>query len=168
LGFVEVKSDTFLFVFRRDVDTIYLLLYFDDIVLAASSIARLQHTISALKREFDMKDIGPLYHFLGLSIQHQADELFLTQRQFTLNILERAGMVDCKPISTPVDSQAKVSTTSGPPIADPIQFKSLTGALQYLTFTHPNITYVVQQICLHMHNPWEPNLIAMKCVLRYL
>jgi hypothetical protein len=45
-------------------------------------------TISALKREFAMKDLGPLHHFLGVSVQHQADGLFLTQRQFALGILE--------------------------------------------------------------------------------
>jgi hypothetical protein len=35
-----------------------------------------------------MKDLGPLHHFLGVSIQHQTDGLLLTQRQFALNILE--------------------------------------------------------------------------------
>jgi hypothetical protein len=103
LGFVEAKSDTSLFVFRRGTDTVYLLLYIDDIVLTASTAALLQQTISALKQKFAMKDLGPLHHFLGVSVQHQADGLFLTQRQFALDILERAGMVDCKPISTPVD-----------------------------------------------------------------
>jgi hypothetical protein len=106
-----------------------LLLYVDDIVLTASSAALLQWTISALKREFTMRDLGPLYQFLGVSVQHQADGLFLTQHQFALNILQRAGMVDCKPVLTPVDTQAKVSTESGPPIADSTHFRSLVGAL---------------------------------------
>jgi hypothetical protein len=64
-------------------------------------------------------------------------------------------MVDCKPVSTPVHTQAKVSTEFEPPVADPTHFKSLVGPLQYLTFTHPDITYVVQQIYLHMHDPQE-------------
>jgi hypothetical protein len=91
-----------------------------------------------------MKDLVPLHHFLGVSVQHQVDGLFLTQRQFALDILERAGMVDCKLVSTPVDTQAKVSTGFGTPVADLTHFRSLTGALQYLTFTHPDIAYVVQ------------------------
>jgi hypothetical protein len=115
-----------------------------------------------------MKDLGPLHHFLVVSVQHQADGLFLTQCQFALDVLERAGMVDYKPVSTPVDMQAKVSATSGPPIADLTHFRSLIGALHYLTFTHPNIAYVVQQISLHMRDPREPHLTTMKYVLRYL
>jgi hypothetical protein len=65
MGFVEVKSDTSLFVFRRSTDMVYLLLYVDDIVLTASSTALLQQTISALKREFAMKDLVPFHHFWG-------------------------------------------------------------------------------------------------------
>jgi hypothetical protein len=77
-------------------------------------------------------------------------------------------MVDCKPVLTPVDTQAKVSTTSGPPVADLTQFKSLTGALQYLTFTRSDIAFVVQQICLYIHDPREPHLTVMKHIMRYL
>jgi hypothetical protein len=47
-------------------------------------------------------------------------------------------------------------------------FRSLAGALQYLTFTRPDITYTVRQISLHMHDPREPHLAAMKHTLRYL
>jgi hypothetical protein len=71
------------------------------------------------------------------------DELFLTQHQFALDILERAGMVDCKPVLMPVDTQAKISAESGPPVADPTHFRNLTGALQYMMFTHPDIAYAV-------------------------
>jgi hypothetical protein len=51
LGFVEIKSDTSLFVIRCGSDTIYLLLCGDDIVLTASSATLLQQTISALKQD---------------------------------------------------------------------------------------------------------------------
>jgi hypothetical protein len=64
------------------------LLYIDDIVLTASSATLLQQTISALKREFTMKDLRPLHDLLGVSVLHQADGLFLTQHQFALDILE--------------------------------------------------------------------------------
>jgi hypothetical protein len=144
LRFVEAKYDTSLFAFRRGTDMVYLLLYVDDIVLTASSASLLQQTISTLKQEFAMKDLGPLHHFLGVSVQHQAGGLFLTQCQFALDILERTGMVDCKPVSTLVDTQAEVSVESRPLVADPTHFRSLAGALQYPTFTHPDIAYAVQ------------------------
>jgi hypothetical protein len=57
---------------------------------------------------------------------------------------------------------------SGPPVEDVSQFWSIAGALQYLIFTCLDITYVVQQICLHMHDPREPHLMAMKRIMCYL
>jgi hypothetical protein len=68
----------------------------------------------------------------------------------------------------PVDLQVKLAGDSGPPVEDTSQFQSIAGALQYLTFTWPDIAYAVQQICLHMHDPREPHLTAMKRILCYL
>jgi hypothetical protein len=51
-----------------------------------------------------MKDLGPLHHFLGFSVEQRSDNLFLHQRQYARGILERAGMSDCKPYSTPIDT----------------------------------------------------------------
>jgi hypothetical protein len=77
-------------------------------------------------------------------------------------------MSDCKPCSTSVDTQAKLSEDDGSPVADATSYRSLTGALQYLTFSRPDIAYAVQQVCLYMHTPREPYLTALKRILRYL
>jgi hypothetical protein len=68
IGFVEAKSDTSLFVYQRGSNIAYLLLYVDDIVLIASSTDLLRRIISALQREFAMKDLGELHHFLGMHV----------------------------------------------------------------------------------------------------
>jgi hypothetical protein len=168
LGFSEAKSDTSLFIYRHGIDTVYLLLYVDDIVLTASSQPLLQRIIADLKQEFAMKDLGVLHHFLGVAVQRHKDNLYLSQRQYTLDILARHGMSDCKSCSTPVDTCANVSANAGLPVADPTAYRSLAGALQYLTFTRPDIAYAVQQICLYMHDPREVHLAAAKRILRYL
>jgi hypothetical protein len=168
LGFIEAKSDTSLFIFRRGLDTVNLLLYVDDIILTASNTELLHRNISALQRKFIMKDLRPLHHFLGITVERRPDGLFLHQRTYTLDILKRAVMVDCKPCTTPVDLQAKLAGDSGPPVEDASQFRSIAGALQYPTFTRPYIAYAVQQICPHMHDPREPHLTVMKSILRYL
>jgi hypothetical protein len=94
--------------------------------------------------------------------------LFLHQRQYAIDILERAGMSDYKSCSTPVNTQTKLSENDGPPVADATSYRSLTGALQYLTFSRPDIAYAVQQVCLHMHTAREPHLTALKRILHYL
>jgi hypothetical protein len=88
--------DTLLFIFCRGPDTVYLLLYIDDIILTASSTVLLHHTISALQQEFVMKDLEPLHHFLSITIEHHPDEMFLHQCTYTLDIIKRVTMVNYK------------------------------------------------------------------------
>jgi hypothetical protein len=170
LGFLESKADTSLFVLRRGSDTAYLLLYVDDIVLTASSMGLLHRIITALQTEFSMKDLGQLHHFLGMHVQRRPDGFLLSQHQYMLDILARAGMTACKPCTTPVDTNPKLSAIAGTPLSDfeASDFRSLAGALQYLTFTRPDIDYAVQQVCLYMHAPRDIHLAALKRILRYI
>jgi hypothetical protein len=167
LGFIGAKSDTSLFVFRRGSDTVYLLLYVDDIILTASSTTLLQKVTAALTTEFSMKDLGPLHHFLGMSVTRSADGLQLSQRHYILEILDHAGTSNYKPCTTHVDTSAELSP-DGNPMADATHFRGLAGALQYLTFTRLDITYAVQQVCLFIHDPREPHLALIKRILRYV
>jgi hypothetical protein len=107
LGFVEAKSDTSLFIFHHGAETAYLLLYVDDIVLITSSELLLRRIITSLQQEFAMKDFGVLHHFLGVTVAPHPAGLLLHQRQYTLDILERAGMTDCKPCSTLIPTRSK-------------------------------------------------------------
>jgi hypothetical protein len=119
LGFIEAKSDTSFFIFRHDSDMVYLLLYVDDIILTASSTKLLRRTVSTLQQEFAMKDLGPLQYFLGITIEHRPDELFLHQCTYTWDAIQRAAMADC---TTLVDIQGKLATDSRPPVQDASQF----------------------------------------------
>lgn len=167
LGFVHSRCDSSLFIFRQGLHTAYLLLYVDDIILTASSIDFLRTIMSTLSTEFSMTDLGDLNFFLGISVIRDRHGMFLSQQQYALDILDRAKMLNCKSARTPADVSSKLPTT-GPPVADPTLYRSLAGALQYLTFTRPDLTYAVQQVCLHMHDPREPHLAALKRVLRYV
>ncbi|GKA42906.1 ribonuclease H-like domain-containing protein [Tanacetum coccineum] len=142
------KTDTSLFIFHRGSDIAYLLLYVDDIILTASSTALLQRIIALLHNEFAMIDLGSLNYFLE-------------------EILEQAHMQNCNPCKTPVDTESKLGS-DGDPVSDPTLYRSLAGALQYLTFTRPDLSYAVQQVCLYMHDPRDPHFTALKCILHYV
>ncbi|XP_048489960.1 uncharacterized mitochondrial protein AtMg00810-like [Beta vulgaris subsp. vulgaris] len=77
-------------------------------------------------------------------------------------------MSSCKPSLTPIDTKPKVSGSTGDPYEDPTLFKSLVGGLQYLTFTRPDISYAVQQICLHMHAHTDVPMLALKRIIQYI
>ncbi|GKE26102.1 ribonuclease H-like domain-containing protein, partial [Tanacetum coccineum] len=147
--------------------TAYLLLYVDDIVLTASSLDLLHRIISSLHQEFAMTDLGSLNYFLGIYVTRDSSGMFLSQKKYAVEIIERAGMVNCNPSRAPVDTESKLGTT-GDVVFDPTLYRSLAGSLHYLTFTRPDISYAVQQVCLHMHDPREPYFSALKRILRYV
>ena len=128
-------------------------------------LASLKATVISL---FAMKDVGPLHFFLGIAVPRHSHGLFLSQKKYTKEIIVRAGMSSCKPCLTPVDTKPKLSATDSCPFEDPTLYRSLAGALQYLTFTRPDISYAVQQICLFKHNPMEAHMHAFKHILRYI
>ena len=115
-----------------------------------------------------MKDLGSLFEFLGIFVYQSKDRMFLSQRKYAQEILHWAHMSSCKHASTPVDTKSKLSCTSRKPLVTPSFYRKLVGALQYLTFTWPDMSYAVQQLCLFMQDPKEPHFNAMKCVHRYL
>ncbi|XP_071729605.1 uncharacterized mitochondrial protein AtMg00810-like [Rutidosis leptorrhynchoides] len=168
IGFVHSRCDNSLFIYRNGSHMAYILLYVDDIILTASSDTLRKSIITLLAHEFAMKDLGPLSDFLGIAVQRFSNRLFLQQSTYAKDIIERAGMSQCNPVRTPVDANAKLSGSDGPPVEDPTKYRSLAGALQYLTFTRPDISYAVQQVCLHMHDPRGPHLHALRRILRYL
>ncbi|KAK9058153.1 hypothetical protein SSX86_022993 [Deinandra increscens subsp. villosa] len=146
----------------------YLLLYVDDIILMASSDTLLQQIIQSLTAEFKMTDLGSLHHFLGIAVTKQANGVLLSQSTYAADILSRAKMSNCKPASTPVEAGSKLSADSGSIFEDGPFYRSLAGALQYLTITRPDIAYAVQQVCLFMYAPREPHFQFLKRILRYI
>ncbi|XP_023748787.1 uncharacterized mitochondrial protein AtMg00810-like [Lactuca sativa] len=165
--FTNSKSDSFLFIYRQGAQTAYLLLYVDDIILTASSSILLHKVITTLRSEFAMTDLGTLNYFLGIAVTRDKHGMFLSQQKYANEILEWAKMLNCKPGRTPADTSAKFDGKV-PPVTDPTLYRSLAGALQYLTFTRPDITYAVQQVYLYMHDPREPHFSALKRILRYI
>jgi hypothetical protein len=74
-----------------------------------------------------MSDLGPLQHFLGISMQRTPHGLFLSQEQYASNLLQQANMHNCNPCLTPADTKAKPSLTNGTPLVNPTEYRSLAG-----------------------------------------
>ncbi|CAN6712145.1 unnamed protein product [Malus baccata var. baccata] len=126
------------------------------------------HLIKKLRSLFSMKDLGPLSYFLGIEVKYNGDAMHLCQSKYALDLLTRTKFTNAKPISTPVSSGQKLSAYVGDPYANPEMYRSVVGALQYLTITRPDLSYVVNQICQFMHSPKNTHWMAVKRILRYL
>lgn len=90
--------------------------------------------MSQLSSEFAMKDLGHISYFLGILVTRHLGGIFLSQHKYVEEIIEKVAMSSCKPASTSVDTKAKLSGPSGNLYHNPSEYRSLAGALQYLTF----------------------------------
>lgn len=167
LGFILSQSDPSLFVNRGSTKA-YLLIYVDDIILTASTTDLVKKIISELASDLELSDMRQLHHVLDIGVTHNDRGLFLSQQNYAADILHRASMTNCNPALTRVDTTTKLVASDGPHVLDPSLYRSLAGVLQYLTFTRPNISFAVQQVCLFMHDPRETHFTALKRILRYI
>ncbi|KAF5448208.1 hypothetical protein F2P56_028764 [Juglans regia] len=167
IGFSCSRADSSLFVLSKGADLIYLLLYVDDIVVTSNNSFLLNTFISKLSKEFATKDMGSLNYFLGLEAYRTSSGLFLSQAKYAHEILQRAKLVDSKPVSTPMVVAHHLSI-DGPVFDDPSLYQSLVGALQYLTITRPDLTHVVSAVSQYMHKPSLCHFQAVKRILRYI
>ncbi|XP_021823979.1 uncharacterized protein LOC110765210 [Prunus avium] len=115
-----------------------------------------------------MKDLDKLTYFLGLQVQYTSTGIHVNQSKYATDLLLKAGMTQCKPCSTPCLPTSKLLKFDGTPLSDPTFYQSLVGGLQYLTFSRPNIAFVVNTLCQFMHVPTDTHFAAVKRVLRYL
>lgn len=147
--------------FRKlnDGSFVYLLLYVDDMLIAAKDLTEIHILKSRLKSEFEMKDLGAAKKILGMEIKRDrgANRLFLTQKKylekFLEKVLERFGMKDAKPVCTPLAAHFKLLATQSP---------QKTGNIMYtMVSTRANISQVVSVVSWYMDCPGKAHWQAV-------
>jgi histone deacetylase 1/2 len=137
----------------------FVLVYVDDIIVASSWSEATNALLKDLEREFALIDLDNLHYFLGIEIKRNSDGLVVLQAKYVADIIKRTNMSNCKPINTPLSSVDKLSATN---------YRSVVGALQYLTLTRPDISFAVNKVCQFLHAPTMIHWTAVKRILRYI
>ncbi|RVW94848.1 Retrovirus-related Pol polyprotein from transposon TNT 1-94 [Vitis vinifera] len=117
---------------------------------------------------FQTKDLGKLKYFLGIEIAQSSSGVVLSQRKYALDILEETGMLDCKPVDTPMDPNVKLVPGQGEPLGDPGRYRRLVGKLNYLTITRPDIFFPVSVVSQFLQSPCDSHWDAVIRILRYI
>lgn len=117
---------------------------------------------------FAINDLGKLHYFLGDEVYYHTCGLTLIQSKYIRELLPRANMDGAKPIATPMVTKLQLSQHGSSPISDLSFYRSLIGALQYITITHSDVSYTINKLCQFMHKPMASHFTVMKCLLRYL
>lgn len=94
----------------------------------------------------------------------------MSQAKYIIEILQRANMIACRLVSTPMSTSEKLSKEVGTMLSasEAMKYKSVVGALQYLTITHPGISFAVNKVCQYLRTLTDSHWAAVKHILRYL
>jgi histone deacetylase 1/2 len=134
---------------------IFVLIYVDDIIVTSSLDQAISALLHDLKDDFALKDLGALHFFLGIEVKKLDDGLLLTQEKYATDLISKVGMAKCTSSPTPLSSNEKLMLHDGLPLGpeDCTQYRSVVGALQYLTLTRPDISFSVNKVCQYLHAP---------------
>ena len=108
------------------------------------------------------------FFFLGIEVIPCSTGLFLSQQQYITDLLHRTKMFDAKPVATPLPSDNSLKLIDGTSLTDATEFRQVIGALQYLSFTRPDIAFAVNKLAQFMHRPTTGHWSLAKRLLRYL
>ena len=81
--------------------------------------------------------------------------MVLSQRKYALDILEETGMLDYKPVDTPMDPNVKLVPGQEEPLRDPGRYRQLVGKLNYLTITRQDISFLVSVVSQFLQSPCD-------------
>jgi hypothetical protein len=160
-------------------DLCHVLVYVDDFTLMTRTPAQMLWLKSKLAGMFDIKDLGAADQVLGLEVTRDraANTLKLTQRKFMRKLLEEYDMLDCRPMDTPMLSNALKAL---PRHEDPLDdkgveymrdkdYRRLLGCLNWLAQgTRPDISFAVARLGQAQSNPHPAHWQSLTHVLRYL
>ena len=147
---------------------IYLIVYVEDIVIIDSDQDGIHKLKQHLFSHFQTKDLGKLKYFLGIEIAQSKSSVVMSQRKYILDILEETGMLNCKPVDTPMDPNVKLVPGQGEPLQDPRRYRRLVERLNYLTITRLDISFPVSVVSQFLQPPCVSHWDAVICILRYI
>jgi hypothetical protein len=153
---------------------VYLLVYVDDLLIATQTKERMARVKRELMDLFDIRDLGPASHFLGMTVSRDRSSRTLSVSQSTMarDIVSRFGMSDSRPRSIPFDVGLKLT-----PATDELElldtsslpFAEVVGSLLYIAVcTRPDLSYAVNTLARYMSKPTKLAWDAALSVLRYL
>ncbi|KAG7553691.1 GAG-pre-integrase domain [Arabidopsis suecica] len=168
-GFQRCEYEHTLFVKTEAGNKILIVsLYVDDLIYTGNDESLLQRFKSSMKKEFDMTDLGKMKYFLGVEVIQDADGIFIHQKKYAGEILERFNLLNANEVKNPIVPGVRLSKSGDGNKVDPTTYKQLIGSLMYITSTRPDLMYVVCLLSRYMADPYEQHMQAAKRALRYL
>nr|GEU74655.1 hypothetical protein [Tanacetum cinerariifolium] len=149
--------------------TLLIRCFVDDIIILGSTHPRYTQLFSDLmKSHFEMSMMREMTFFLGLQVNQYPCGIFINQSNYMLEILNKYGMESCDPVGTPMEIKDKLDLDQNGTPVDATKYRSMIGALMYLTSCRPDIVHATCLCAWYQANPTEKHLREVKRIFCYL
>jgi hypothetical protein len=169
MGFESLDCDICLF--RHKELGILVVLYVDDLLIAARTTALINRTRDQLMQIYELKELGEVKRFLGFDVlrDRKARKVFVSQASYIKAFLAKKGLEDCQPASTPWPGKMDLPPTWEPLMRLQKAYIKDTGSLNWTsTGTRPDISYTVSRLAEANAGPSQVHIDLMKHLCRYL
>eukprot|EP00253_Pinus_taeda_P031898 PITA_31898 len=126
-------DDATLFVKKVGKTVVYLVVYLDDLLMTGNNESYISSIKKGLGKSFEMTDLGYVHYYLGIEVTQHPKSIFLSQKKYIGDLLNRFGMTECNPLSTPMEQNLKLTSIEGKEFEDATKYRQLVGSLIYLT-----------------------------------
>eukprot|EP00253_Pinus_taeda_P007780 PITA_07780 len=76
-----------------------------------------------LKKGFEMTDLGYVHYYLGIEVTQHLNSIFLSQNKYIGDLLNRFGMTECNPLTTPMEQNLKLTSIEGKEFEDATKYR---------------------------------------------
>ncbi|KAJ9545521.1 hypothetical protein OSB04_025228 [Centaurea solstitialis] len=160
--------DKTLFIKRTKTDMLLVQIYVDDIIFGSTKDDMCKEFEELMHKKFKMSSMGELTFFLGLQVKQKPEGIFIHQSKYVASMLQKFGMNDAKPASTPMETHKHLTADVEGEEVDVHHYRSMIGSLMYLTASRPDIMFVVCVCARFQVRPKESHLHAVKRIFKYL
>ncbi|KAJ9544155.1 hypothetical protein OSB04_023862 [Centaurea solstitialis] len=160
--------DKTLFIKRTKTYMLLLQIYVDDIIFGSTKDDMCKEFEELMHKKFKMSSMGELTFFLGLQVKQKPEGIFINQSKYVASMLQKFGMNDAKPASTPMETHKHLTADVEGEEVDVHHYRSMIGSLMYLTASRPDIMFAVCVCARYQVRPKESHLHAVKRIFKYL
>nr|GEX02488.1 copia protein [Tanacetum cinerariifolium] len=156
--FFKGTIDLTLFIRRFQDDISVVQVYADDIIFGSTHPRYIQLFFDLVKSRFEMSMMGKMTFFLGLQVNQSPCVIFINQSNYVLEILKKYGMESCDLVGTPMEIKDKLDLDQNGTLVDATKYRSMIGALIYLTSSRPDIIHATCLCARYQAKPTEKHL----------
>nr|GEZ25042.1 retrovirus-related Pol polyprotein from transposon TNT 1-94 [Tanacetum cinerariifolium] len=166
--FFKGSVDPTLFIWRNGIDLLFVQIYVDDIIFAASTPELCDLFANLMCSKFKMSMMGKISFFLGLQISQSPRGIFINQSKYALESLKKYGFESCDLVDTLMVEKSKLDEDKEEKAIDPSHYRGMIGTFLYLTVNRPDLQFAICMCARYQARPTEKHVHVVKRIFRYL